>query len=102
VVAGRPACALLIGGKHPGGVGDRQGALPAYPRALWLENETAVIDPQSQQILQVSPGAWRHLGRRVFDSAADRVRILPAEFHGPLPQERVGTQAAGSDCLHLL
>ena len=30
-------------------------------------------------------GAWRFLGWRVHDEAAGRIRILPAEWNGPLP-----------------
>ena len=40
---------------------------------------------QHQRILWVSPGAWRFLGWRIHDKAAGRIRILPAEWNGPLP-----------------
>ena len=48
-------------------------------------HEAATLDPVTQRFLWASPGAWRHLGYRVYDDVAGRVRILPAEFLGPLP-----------------
>jgi hypothetical protein len=52
--------------------------------ALVGPGETAALDPQSQRILWASPGAGRYLGWRVRDPQTDRLRILPAEFFGPL------------------
>ena len=40
----------------------------------------------SNRILWASPGTWRHLGWRVRDPVTHRLRMLPAEFLGPLPE----------------
>jgi hypothetical protein len=47
--------------------------------------EEAAVDFASNRVLWASPGAWRYLGWRVRDPQTDRLRILPAEFLGPLP-----------------
>ena len=49
------------------------------------QGETASLDPVNNSFLWASPGAWRHLGWRIFDPLFNRTRILPAEFRGPLP-----------------
>ena len=53
--------------------------------AQFSDGEAAALDPRANRFLWASPGAWRHLGWRMFDPAAGRVRILPAEIFGPLP-----------------
>ncbi|MEW6305646.1 MAG: hypothetical protein AB1705_19375, partial [Verrucomicrobiota bacterium] len=47
--------------------------------------EAAVIDDLKNEFVWVSAGAWRHLGWRYHDQEAGRIRILPAEYFGPLP-----------------
>jgi WD40 repeat protein len=53
---------------------------------IWSATEAAAIDHREQRITWASPGAWRRLGWRVYDPEAGRLRILPAEFFGPLPE----------------
>lgn len=48
-------------------------------------HETAALDYRNNRILSASSGAWRFLGWRYFDQEANRLRILPAEHAGPLP-----------------
>ena len=52
---------------------------------LGPDREAATLDGAQRRILWASPGAWRFLGWRVHDEAAGRIRILPAEWNGPLP-----------------
>lgn len=47
--------------------------------------QCAVVDFPGNRILHATPEAWRLLGREVFDPEANRRRLLPAEFFGPLP-----------------
>jgi WD40 repeat protein len=54
--------------------------------SIWSSGEAATIDHRTRRISWASPGAWRHLGWRVHDPQAGRIRILPAEFFGPLPE----------------
>jgi WD40 repeat protein len=53
---------------------------------LFDSSDSAALDGNSRRILWASPGAWRHLGWRVYDPNAGRIRILPAEYFGPLPE----------------
>lgn len=52
---------------------------------LFPEGQTASIDEVHRHVLHASPEAWRWLGWRWKDPATGRLRILPAEFFGPLP-----------------
>jgi WD40 repeat protein len=55
-------------------------------RYLALESgEAAVVNARNGRLIWVSPGAWRSLRWRVYDSLAGRHRVLPAEYFGPLP-----------------
>lgn len=47
--------------------------------------QTAALDERNNRIVSASPEAWRFLGWRFFDTEANRLRILPAEYFGPLP-----------------
>ncbi len=49
------------------------------------DGQTAALDERNNRIVSASPGAWRFLGWRFFDTEAHRLRILPAEHFGPLP-----------------
>jgi uncharacterized protein YjbI with pentapeptide repeats len=50
------------------------------------DSQTATLDERHNRILAASPEAWRYLGWRYFDPHANRLRILPAEHFGPLPE----------------
>ena len=50
------------------------------------ERQRKAIDLANNRILAASPEAWRFLGWRWTDPATGRIRILPAEFFGPLPR----------------
>ncbi|HTI70514.1 MAG TPA: TIR domain-containing protein [Candidatus Limnocylindria bacterium] len=62
----------------------------ATGECLWTgyelpEFQTAAISGDGKQILSASPEAWRWLGWRWTDPSDNQVRILPAEYFGPLP-----------------
>lgn len=59
---------------------------------LHLPNlQSAIIDLAAQRFAWVSPDAEPHLAWRYNDPNAQRVRLLPAEFFGPLPSDRIPT-----------
>ena len=49
------------------------------------DGQTAALDYRHNRILAASPEAWRFLGWRYFDPDTKRLRLLPAEYFGPLP-----------------
>jgi len=53
--------------------------------ALGPKGQAAALDPVGGRICWTSPGAWRFLGWRVRQPGPRSIRILPAEFFGPLP-----------------
>ena len=61
----------------------------ASGQCLWTgyllpEQEAACVNSLGK-ILSCSPGAWAHMGWRWTDPRTGRMRLLPAEFFGPLP-----------------
>jgi hypothetical protein len=52
---------------------------------LLPEGQWATVDFDGNRILAASPEAWRFLGWRITDPRTARLRILPAEYYGPLP-----------------
>ena len=50
--------------------------------------QRAAVDLEGNRILAASPEAWRILGWRITDPRTGRLRILPAEYYGPLPTGR--------------
>ena len=62
-------------------------------KCLWTglllpEHQWAAVDFEGNRILAASPEAWRFLGWRITDPRSGRLRILPAEYYGPLPTGR--------------
>jgi hypothetical protein len=54
--------------------------------ALSLQDDQwATVDFVGNRISAATPEAWRFLGWRITDPRTSRLRILPAEYYGPLP-----------------
>ena len=52
---------------------------------LGTSNQYATLDPVENRVLHASEEGWRLFGWRSVDPATGRIRILPAEYYGPLP-----------------
>ena len=65
--------------------GECLATMAAFPAGEW------VALTGDETIRLASPGAWQHLAWRWLDPRTNRLRLLPAEYVGPLPSP---TQAA--------
>jgi len=77
IVSGSADCTLKVWNAETG-------------ECLWTgvqlpDGQTATLDLEHNRVLAASPEAWRFLGWRWKDPRTGRLRILPAEFFGPLP-----------------